>query len=121
MLRFEFADFFTNGWRQLGAALRREGGCQSRLARESIGFDPQGNTAFADVEFLTHKGQAEALVLIEPDRLEFFGRGVAPSILGGASPPRGARGSLRCYGWFSHVNTSFIIEVSTTFRSKSVS
>lgn len=56
------------------------------------------------------------LLLVEPDRLELFGHGVAPSILGGASPPRGAGGSLLCYCLFIHVNTSTLFRIGSVTK-----
>jgi hypothetical protein len=121
VLGFEFADLFTNGRRQLGPPLPPGWWLQAGLAAEAIGLQPMFQTALAEVEFLADQGQAEALLLVEPDRLEFFGHGVAPLFLRGARPPRGAVPSLLCYSLFIHVNTSFIIEVSTPLPLKSVS
>jgi hypothetical protein len=121
VLQFELPDLFGDGWRQLGPPLPPGWWLQAGLAAEPVLLQPQTEDAFADPQLLADQGLTEPFLPMQPDGLEFFSHGVAPSILGGASPPRGAGGSLLCYCLFIHVNTSFFIEVSTTLPSKSVS
>ena len=120
MLGLELLDLLADGRWELGPR-GREDGLQSGFARQAVLLQPQAEDAFADPQLLADQGLAKPFLPMQPDGLEFFGHGVAPSVLGGARPPRGARGSLLCYGLFIHVNTSFIIEVSTPFLLKSVS
>jgi hypothetical protein len=52
---------------------------------------------------------------------QLLGRGEAPRCFRAASPPRGAVPLPLYDNFFIHVNTPFIIEVSTTLLLKSVS
>jgi hypothetical protein len=121
MLGLELLDLLADGRWQLGRTRGWRDRLQSRFARQAILVHPALKAGFAQVQFGGHEFVAEAFLEVQPDGPEFFGHGVAPTFLGRARPPRGARGSLLCYSWFSHVNTSFIIEVSTSFPLKSVS
>ena len=121
MLGLELLDLLADGRRQLGPGGQQRGGLQSGFAGQAIRSQPMIQTALADAQFPADRGEAETLLLVEPDGAELFGHGVAPSILRRARPPRGAGGLLLCYWFFIHVNTSFIIEVSTTLPLKSVS
>jgi hypothetical protein len=120
MRGLELLDLFGDGRGQLGPR-GRDHRLQPGFASQAILLHPMLEAALADIEFGCHEFIAEALLKVQPDGPEFFGHGVAPPSLGRASPPRGASRSLLCYCFFSHVNTSFIIEVSTPLPLKSVS
>lgn len=121
MLGLELLDLLADGRGQLGRARGRDHRLQPGFTGQAVLQDPAMDTALADVQFGGHERQGEALLEVQADGPEFFGHGVAPPFFGRARPPRGAVGGLFYYRWFIHVNTSFIIEVSTTFTLKSVS
>jgi len=58
---------------------------------------------------------------MQPNRLELLVHGETVRFFGAASPPRGAVPLLLYFNFFIHVNTPFIIGVSTTLLLKSVS
>lgn len=108
-------DLLADGRRQFGFGLVAGRRLESGFAGEAIGADPLVQAALADVGLLADDRQAEAFLDIEPDGPELFGQGVAP-VFRRAIPPRGdGRMTLLLldYCLFIHVNTSFIIEVST--------
>ncbi|HMH07805.1 MAG TPA: hypothetical protein VK579_14080 [Terriglobales bacterium] len=120
MLGLELLDFFGDGRRQLGPPPPPGWWLQAGLTAEAIGLQPMFQTALADVEFLADQGEAEPLLPMQSDGLELLSHGVARSFFRAARPPRGA-GLLHCYSLFIHVDTPFIIGVSTTFLLTSVS
>jgi hypothetical protein len=121
MLSFKLLDLLADGRGQLGWPRGLDDRLQSGFAGQAVLVHPALEAGLADVEFGGHELIAEAFLEMQTDGPEFFGHGVAPAFLGRASPPRGARESLLGYSLFIHVNTSFIIEVSTPLPSKSVS
>ena len=94
---------------------------QPRLAAESIGLQPQDQGTLADAQLLTDKGLTETFFSIQPNGFELFCSRITTRFLRAASPPRGAVLLLLYYRLFIHVNTPFIIGVSTTLVLKSVS
>jgi hypothetical protein len=93
----------------------------SRLAGFADSDRELSPTALQQPHFLTDQVQAKPFLRIQPDRFELLCGGETPRIFRTASPPRGAVPLLLNYNFFIHVNTPFIIEVSTAFLLKSVS
>jgi hypothetical protein len=121
VLGFELLDFIGDGRRQLGTPPPAAHGLQSGLASQPVLLQPHAEDAFADAQLLADQGLTEPFLQMQPNGLELFSHGVAPRCFRAASPPRGALPLLFYYGLFIHVNTPFIIGVSTTFLLNSVS
>jgi hypothetical protein len=94
---------------------------QRGLATQAVLLQPQPQATFTDAQLLADQLLAEPFFPMQPDGPELFGHGITAALPVGARPPRGAVPSRLCYGLFIHVNTSFIIEVSTPLPLKSVS
>ena len=123
MLLLQGDDLLVNGRGQLGLGLVARRRLEPGFTAQPVSAHPVFHTALADAGLLADDREAESLLEVEPDNPEFFGRGIAP-IFWRALPPRGDERMsplLLDYCFFIHVNTSFIIEVSTTFSLKSVS
>jgi len=121
ILLLELNDLLSDRTRQPGCAPSGLAGLQTRLARQPVRLQPMFQAAFAHAEFLAHQALTEPLLQMQPDGLELVCHGIAAFFSAAASPPRGAMLLLLHYRLFIHVNTPFIIGVSTTSLLKSVS
>ena len=118
---FELDDLLGDHRRQFGRPFAREPGLQSGFALLLILADPAAEPTVRHPHFRTDLTPAKAFLQVQPDGFDFFGGGVTPRFFRAASPPRGAVPLLLYYRLFIHVNTPFIIGVSTTLMLKSVS
>ena len=80
---------------------------------------PQHQARLADADFRTDQRHSEPILEMQPDGFELLRLGETPGIFRAASPPRGALPLLLYYNFCIHVNTPFIIEVSTALVLKS--
>jgi hypothetical protein len=120
-LLFQLEDLGGDRRRQSGRSLGGLSWVQRGLAAETILLQPQPQATFTDAQLPADQLLTEPFLSMQPDGLELFGDRVTAALAVGARPPRGAVPSLLCYVRFIHVNTSFIIEVSTPLPLKSVS
>lgn len=121
VLPLQLDDLVSDRRGQLRSAFASIRTLQARLAILPIGTQPQHQTGLADAEFLTDQRHGEPFLEMQPDGFELFGFGETAHFFRAASPLGGAVPLLLYYNVFIHVNTPFIIGVSTAFLLKSVS